>query len=380
MNADHRTAEPAGGLTDVAGLAVGHHDDPRRPTGCTVVRCEAGAVCGVEVRGGAPGTRETELLRPDNTVQQVHAVLLTGGSAFGLDAAGGAMRWLAERGFGLAVGPARVPIVPAAVLFDLWLGDPMIHPDAAAGYAACEAASTGPVPEGSVGAGRGATVGKLHGIAHATKGGIGTASLRLGDVTVAALVAVNAVGDVIDEAGGVLAGARAADGGWLGSTAALTRGLLPPRLVPSQAPAGLGSGQAPAGLGSGQAPAGPGSGQAPAGPGPGQALAGLGPGLATTIGVVATDATLTKAQATQLARLAHHGLSRAVDPITPHDGDTLFTLATGRHGPVADLAGLGVLAAEVVARAIRRGVRTARRVPGADLPARDDWVRASGRG
>ncbi len=362
MSADHRTAEPAGGLTDVAGLSVGHHDNTRRPTGCTVVRCEAGAVCGVEVRGGAPGTRETELLRPDNTVQQVHAVLLTGGSAFGLDAAGGVMRWLAERGFGLAVGPARVPIVPAAVLFDLWLGDPMIHPDAAAGYAACESASTGPVPEGSVGAGRGATVGKLHGIAHATKGGIGTASLRLGDVTVAALVAVNAVGDVMDEAGGVLAGARAADGGWLGSAAALTRGQLPPRLVPTQAPAG------------------PGSGQTPAGPGPGQTLSGLGPGLATTIGVVATDATLTKAQATQLARLAHHGLSRAVDPITPHDGDTLFALATGRHGPVADLVGLGALAAEVVARAIRRGVRTARRMPGADLPARHDWIQASGRG
>jgi L-aminopeptidase/D-esterase-like protein len=370
MIADHFPAEPVGGLTDVEGLCVGHHDDPRRPTGCTVVRCEAGAVCGVEVRGGAPGTRETELLRPDNTVQQVHAVLLTGGSAFGLDAAGGVMRWLAERGHGLAVGPARVPIVPAAVLFDLWLGDPMIHPDAAAGYAACEAASTGPVPEGSVGAGRGATVGKLHGIARATKGGIGTASLRLGDVTVAALVAVNAVGDVMDEAGGVLAGARAEDGGWLGSTAALTRGQMPPRLMPTQAPASLGSGQAPAG---------PGSRQTPAGPGPGQALAGLGPGLATTIGVVATDATLTKAQATQLARLAHHGLSRAVDPITPHDGDTLFALATGRRGPVAELSGLGALAAEVVARAIRRGVRTARRVPGADLPARDDWIDASGR-
>ncbi|MGA1317682.1 MAG: P1 family peptidase [Rubrivivax sp.] len=333
----------AGGLTDIEGLRVGHHDDPRRPTGCTVVRCEAGAVCGVEVRGGAPGTRETELLRPDNTVQQVHAVLLTGGSAFGLDAAGGVMRWLAERGHGLAVGPARVPIVPAAVLFDLWLGDPMICPDAAAGYAACASATAGPIAEGSVGAGRGATVGKLHGIARATKGGIGTASLRLGDVTVAALVAVNALGDVLDEGAAVLAGARADDGTWLGSTAALVRGQVPQRLVP---------------------------GLAPPQPFPAHAV----PGAATTIGVVATDATLTKAQATQLARLAHHGLSRAVDPITPHDGDTLFALATGRRGPVGDLAGLGALAAEVVARAIRRGVRTAQRVPGADVPACRDGI------
>ncbi|MEN9420427.1 MAG: hypothetical protein RI988_4048 [Pseudomonadota bacterium] len=317
-----------GAITDVAGLSVGHHTDPRRPTGCTVVLCEAGAVAGVDVRGGAPGTRETDLLRPQNTVPHVHAVLLTGGSAFGLAAADGVMRWLDERGHGLPVGPARVPIVPAAVLFDLWVGDASIRPDAASGYAACEAASAAPPATGSVGAGTGAAVGKLYGIARATKGGIGTASVRVGAFTVGALVAVNAVGDVLDEQGEVLAGARHENGrGFVHTTRALMRGEGPVRLVP---------------------------------------------GAATTIGVVATDAALTKAQATQLASLAHHGLSRAVDPVTPHDGDTLFALATGRAGAVADVGGLGAAAAEAVARAIRQAVRAARGVPGlpglADAP------------
>lgn len=317
---------PLGALTDVTGLKVGHHTDTRRPTGCTVVLCEAGAVAGVDVRGGAPGTRETDLLRPQNTVPHVHAVLLTGGSAFGLAAADGVMRWLDERGHGLQVGPARVPIVPAAVLFDLWVGNASIRPDAASGYAACEAASTEPPATGSVGAGTGAAVGKLYGIARATKGGIGTASLRVGSFTVGALVAVNAVGDVLDEQGQVLAGARQEDGfGFMHTTRALLQGQGPARLVL---------------------------------------------GAATTIGVVATDAALTKAQATQLASLAHHGLSRAVDPVTPHDGDTLFALATGQAGAVADVAGLGVAAAEVVARAIRQAVRAARGTGG--LPGLGD--------
>ena len=314
-----------GGLTDVPGLKVGHYTDPRRPTGCTVVLCEDGAVCGVDVRGGAPGTRETDLLKSENTVEHVHAVLLTGGSAFGLAAATGVVEWLEERGHGLQVGPARVPLVPTAVLFDLWVGDQKIRPDPQAGRAACDAATTGPVAQGNVGAGTGAAVGKLFGIRRAMKGGIGTASLQLGGFTVAALVAVNAVGDVLGEDGQVLAGARSEDGLRLvGTTAATMRGEGPQRLVP---------------------------------------------GSATTIGLVATDASLTKAQANKLASLAHHGLSRAIDPITTHDGDTLFALATGRAGRVDDLSGLGAVAAELVARAIRQAVRAAEGLPAYGLPA-----------
>lgn len=322
-----RDAHPsdAGSLTDVAGLKVGHHTDPRRPTGCTVVLCEDGAVCGVDVRGGAPGTRETDLLKSENTVEHVHAVLLTGGSAFGLAAATGVVQWLEERGHGLQVGPARVPLVPTAVLFDLWVGDHRIRPDAEAGRAACDAAAAGPVAEGTVGAGAGAAVGKLFGFRRAMKGGIGTASVRLGGFTVAALVAVNAVGDVLGEDGQVLAGARSDDGLLLvGTTAATMRGEGPQRLAP---------------------------------------------GSATTIGLVATDAALTKAQANKLASLAHHGLSRAIDPITTHDGDTLFALATGRAGRVEDLSGLGTVAAELTARAIRRAVRAAEGLPAYGLPA-----------
>ena len=319
-----------GSITDVAGLRVGHFTDARRPTGCSVLLCEHGATCGVAVRGGAPGTRETDLLCPDNLVQQVHALLLTGGSAFGLDAAGGVMRWLDEGGCGLTVGAARVPIVPAAVLFDLWVGDPGIRPDAAAGHAACDAASGDPPAQGSVGAGAGATVGKLFGIEHAMKGGIGSASLRLGEVTVGALVAVNAVGDVLDEQARVLAGARNGDGrGFRRITAALLEGHLPERLA-AAAP----------------------------------------PGSATTIGIVATDARLDKAQAQRLAAMAHHGLSRAIDPLTMADGDTLFGLATGRVGGAPDLTLLGVLAAEAVARAIRNAVHCACGLPG--LPALRD--------
>lgn len=314
------------------GVRLGHHTDARRPTGCTVLLSPEGAVCGVDVRGGAPGTRETDLLKSENTIDRVHAVLLTGGSAFGLDAASGVMRWLEERGHGVAVGPARVPIVPAAVLFDLWVGDHRIRPDAAAGYAACEAAWNTPadaaLSEGNIGAGAGATIGKLFGLSRAMKGGLGCASARWGEATVTAVVAVNAVGDVLGEDGQVLAGARTADGMALaGSTAALVRGEGPQRLLP---------------------------------------------GAATTIGLVATDATLTKPQANKLAALAQHGLSRAIDPITTHDGDTLFALATGRAKPVADLSGLGALAAHLVAQAIRRGIRAADGLASSQIPAARD--------
>jgi L-aminopeptidase/D-esterase-like protein len=316
-------------ITDVAGLAVGHFTHPARATGCSVVLCPDGAVAGVDVRGGAPGTRETDLLQPDTLVDRVHAVLLTGGSAFGLDAAGGVMRWLEEHGHGFAVGHVRVPIVPAAVLFDLWHGDLSIRPDAGAGYAACVAASHAAPAQGNVGAGAGASVGKLFGIERAMKGGIGTASVRVGAMTVAALVAVNASGDVIDPADGqVIAGARtgATSHHLLHTAAALARGELPQRL---------------------------------------QA------GMATTIGVVATDAVLDKAQCRKLAGMAHDGLARSIDPIhTPFDGDTLFALATGASGQPGNLTVLGALAAEVTARAVVNAIHHAIGLPG--LPAARD--------
>ncbi len=310
-------------LTDVAGLTVGHFTHPARATGCSVVLCPAGAVAGADVRGGAPGTRETDLLLAENLVDRVHAVLLTGGSAFGLDAAGGVMRWLEERGHGFAVGNVRVPIVPAAVLFDLWHGDLSIRPDAAAGYAACLAASPARPAQGNVGAGAGATVGKLFGIERAMKGGIGSASIRVGAITVAALVAVNASGDVFDPAdASVLAGARTgADSHHLLHTAAaLARGELPLRL---------------------------------------QA------GMSTTIGVIATDAQLDKAQCRKLASMAHDGLARCINPIhTPYDGDTLFALATGASGQAGSLTLIGALAAEVTARAVISAIHHATGLPG----------------
>jgi L-aminopeptidase/D-esterase-like protein len=321
-----------GSICDIAGLAVGHYTDPRRPTGCTVVLCGAGAVAGVDVRGGAPGTRETDLLSPLNSVERVHAVLLAGGSAFGLDAASGVVRWLDERGVGLAVGPARIPIVPAAILYDLYAGDASIRPDAAAGHAACNAASRDRPAAGNVGAGAGALVGKLFGPERAMKGGIGNASIKIGAITVAAIVACNAIGDVIDpQSGRVVAGARDASGHPLGSTRALLDGRLPERLAA---------------------------------------------GMATTIGIVATDALLTKAQANQLARLGHHGLARVVDPLTPLDGDTLFALATGTSGRHGDPTVLAAMAAHVVSRAVLDAIWSATAVGG--WPAASDLSRRGG--
>ncbi len=317
---------PRGAITDVAGLQVGHFTETRRPTGCTVILAPDGAVGGVDVRGAAPGTRETELLSPLNAVEKVHAVMLAGGSAFGLDAAGGVMRWLDERQIGVQVGPARVPIVPAAILFDLWVGDATIRPDAASGYAACQAASTQAPAEGNVGAGTGASVGKLFGIHRAMRGGIGTASIKVGAITVGALVAVNAIGDVIDPATGrVVAGARTADGSaLLGSMQALMRGELPAHMQV---------------------------------------------GMATTIGVVATDAVLNKAQANKVAQMAHDGLARSINPVhTMTDGDTLFALATGASGVPGNVTLIGALAAEVMAAAVLRAVRAATRLSGPGLP------------
>ena len=343
------TAMFPGAITDITGLQVGHFTDSRRPTGCTVLLCPQGVVAGVDVRGAAPGTRETDLLHPLATIECVHALLLTGGSAFGLAAADGVMRWLEARGHGVQVGPVsgdgtpgrsvRVPIVPAAVLFDLWLGDASVRPDAAAGHAACEAASSKPPAQGSVGAGAGAAVGKLFGIHRAMKGGIGTASLTVGATTVAALVAVNAVGDVVDPASGrVIAGARADDGrSPLDAMAALRSGRLPAHLMA---------------------------------------------GLATTIGIVATDARLSKAQTNKLAAMAHAGLARSINPVhTASDGDALFALATGgavvTGSAAPNLTVLGALAAEVTMRAVLNAVRAAQGVRNAGLPDLPDLPSAT---
>ena len=307
-----------GAITDVAGIEVGHCSETRRPTGCSVVLAREGAVAGVDVRGAAPGTRETDLLEPCNLVQQVHAVLLSGGSAWGLDAASGVMRWLEDHDIGLQTGYGRVPIVPAAVLFDLGVGDARIRPDASAGYQACAAASTQSPAQGNVGAGSGALVGKLLGMAQAMRGGIGTASVSAGGVTVGALVACNAVGDVFDPATGrLLAGARSADGQRIAGTRdALLAGQGAQRLLP---------------------------------------------GTNTTIGVVATDAVLTKPQAQRLAQVAHDGLARAINPVhTMLDGDTLFALGTGASGQSADMLLLATLAAEATARAVVNAVLAAR--------------------
>ena len=316
-----RAGPHAGSLTDVAGIEVGHFSDARRPTGCTVILARDGAVGGVDVRGAAPGTRETDLLAPGNLVQHVHGVMLAGGSAWGLAAAEGAMRWLEERGVGMDVRFGTLPIVPAAVLFDLPMGDARIRPDAAAGYAACEAASTRAPAEGNVGAGSGALVGKLFGVDRAMKGGIGCASVTVGGVTVGALIACNALGDVIDpDTAQVVAGARTADGrALLDTRRALMRGEVPKPLLA---------------------------------------------GTNTTLGVVATDAVLTKVQANRLAMAAHDGLARAINPVhTMSDGDTLFALATCRVPLDGDAPGMTVLsamAAEAVAIATVRAVRAAR--------------------
>jgi L-aminopeptidase/D-esterase-like protein len=305
-----------GTLTDVRGLSVGHWTDREAATGCTVVLCDGeGAVAGVDVRGSAPGTRETDLLDPVNAVQRIHAVLIGGGSAFGLDACGGVMRWLEARGRGVEIGALRVPIVCGAVLFDLPVGRADVRPDAAAGEAACDAAGTAPVPQGSVGAGTGATVGKMLGFERATKSGLGSASLRLaGGVTVAALVAVNAAGDVVDPASGaVLAGPRLPGGGFVRTSEWLR-----------------------------------------------EHAAQIGFGGSTTLAVVATDAVLTKPEATKMAQMAHDGLARTIDPAhTMLDGDTVFALATGVAGVPADVTAVGAAAATVLAQAVLAAVRTA---------------------
>lgn len=327
-------------ICDVPGIHVGHDTLAEAGTGCTVVLCEWPALGAVDVRGGAPATRETDLLDPLCFMREVHAVLLAGGSAFGLDAASGVMRVLEERGIGFDAGPARVPIVPAAALFDLGLGRSDIRPDAAAGARAVAAAARGPVAQGSVGAGTGATVGKAAGPAFATKGGIGSASALLpSGHTMGALVAVNAVGDIYDpDTARIVAGARAPDGtGWL---------------APFSPPVAPYDGQAP--------------------------------GTNTTLAAIATDAPWGKAELSKLAQMAHDGLARAIRPVhTPMDGDIVFALSTAHATPDGaaqsataenswplQLALTGEIAAQTLARAVVKAVRAATSLHG--VPALRD--------
>ncbi len=303
-----------GTLTDVAGLEVGHYTDLASATGCTVVLVREGAVGGVDVRGAAPGTRETDLLRPENSVERVHGVLLGGGSAFGLAAADGVVRDLDERRIGHRVGPFSVPIVPAAIIFDLGIGRSDVRPGPADGYAAAAAASAAPVVQGTVGGGTGATVGKAYGRERGMKGGVGSASVDLGDgVVLAALAVVNAVGAVHEpDTGELLAGPRGADG-------------KPREAVGIYADPEYGERQ-------------------PLGSTP------LGN---TTIGVIATNVGLTKPQASRLATVAHDGVALAVRPAhTPHDGDALFALATGAVDAPEEFLRLCAVAPSVMARAI----------------------------
>lgn len=308
-------------ITDVPGIEVGHAQDLAGGTGCTVVICRKGAVTGVDVRGGAPGTRETDCLRPENVVPLAHAVFLTGGSAFGLDCAAGVMLFLEEQGIGFDTGVAKVPIVPGAVLHDLAFGDAKARPNAEMGYQACRNASAENTQQGNVGAGTGATIGRLAGNARGmTKGGLGTASFRVGELIVGAIVAVNCNGDVINpETGETLAGTLTADKrAFAGAT----------KLLMSTA------GQYKEGF--------------PAN---------------TTIGVVATNAALTKATATRVAIMAQDGYARTINPThTMNDGDVVFCMGTGTID--ADVNRVGAIASWVMARAVINAVIAAETLHG----------------
>jgi len=301
-------------ITDVTGIKVGHSQDLKAATGCTVVICEQGAVTGVEVRGGAPGTRETDLLKPVNLVEKVQAIYLGGGSAFGLDGASGVMKYLEERGIGFDVGLTKVPIVPGAVLFDLAVGDYRIRPNADMGYEACLNASERETRQGNIGAGTGATVGKIMGEQRAMKSGIGTASFRCQELVVGAIVAVNCFGDVIDpDTGKIIAGALTEDKkGFINTMSVLKR-----RPIDKNAESNFPTN--------------------------------------TTLGVIATNAKLTKSEATKIAMMAHNGLARAIIPVhTMYDGDTIFCVSVGRS---TDVNLVGALSAEVMTRAIIKAIK-----------------------
>ncbi|MBY5994132.1 P1 family peptidase [Ferrimonas balearica] len=311
-------------LFAIEGLKIGQLSDPKGLTGVTVLRFDAGATASVDVRGAAPGTRETDLLKPENLVDKVHAIVLTGGSAFGLDAMSGVARQLESEGIGFDTGVARVPIVTGAVLFDLALGDPKARPDAAMGQQAAKGAKRDGLSEGNVGAGTGASVGKIRGMAHATKSGLGVYSVTLDNgLVVGAVVAVNAWGDVYDRRGQILAGTRD-EQGFIPGTALIFQGASEPGFV----------------------------------------------GRNTTIGAIVTNATLTKSQALKVAQMAHDGYARAIRPVhSLNDGDAIFAAGTGELGPV-DVNTLGVIAAEVMETAIHRAVQAAQ--PAGGLPAARD--------
>ena len=328
-----------GSITDIKNILIGHSSRSERPTGCTVILCNTTCVGGVDVRGSAPGTRETDLLDPMNLVENVNAVVLSGGRAFGLDAASGVVRCLAEKNIGFSTRARPVPIVPAAVLYDLDVGnDSSIFPDASLGYAACLSANNSVSLEGNVGAGTGATIGKVFGIKQAMKAGLGSSSRTVYDasrntsVTVGAIVAVNALGDVYKN-GKLLAGARTADGKQLINTVEVL----------------IGDGHHS----------------------PDAQL----PGSATTLACVITDAKLTKVQAKKVSQMAHDGFARAINPIhTMFDGDIVFTLATGAS-TISDVNLIGLLAARVVEEAIVRAIEQATSLP--DLPSVND-LKSSG--
>lgn len=328
-----KKAEPAataGSLTDVPGIKVGHYTDPRRPTGATVVLLDPGAVAGCDIRGSASGTIGTDTLNPLHVASESHALFLAGGSAFGLQVGAGVERYLEERGRGFQLAGATIPLVAGAILFDLELGDHAIRPDAEAGYRAAQAAGSAPVAEGNVGAGAGATVGKLFGMEAAMKTGLGTASLQIGTsgVWVGAVVAVNAVGDIVDPAtAGILAGARDLKGrgwrdtGFLNTIEQIKRGYGT-ELAPQQR-------------------------------------------TNTTIGIVATNARLDRVQVTKVAQMAHDGMARTINPVhTLWDGDTLFAVATGKSEVRVNHSALGAVAAEVLATAIVRAATQAAGIPG----------------
>lgn len=303
---------PSGSICDVPGVRVGHADNQAARTGCTVILPEYDAVGGVDVRGSAPGTREIETLKPVRLVPRIHGILLTGGSAFGLDATGGVQQFLEERDVGYDVGVTRVPIIPSAVIFDLREGDARIRPDRAMGYAAAANAKSGPVEEGRVGAGAGATVGKILGHEHGMRGGLGTASARLKGITVGVLVVANPLGDVVDPVTGqIIAGARKPDGDFVNTAEFLKQHPVNP-FQPVN--------------------------------------------TNTTLAAVATDARLTKEEAIKVAQMAQDGVARAVQPAhTPYDGDVVFCISVGDDS--GDVMALGSVAADLVATAIMRAVK-----------------------
>lgn len=320
---------PNNSITAIPGIKVGHAHDKAAATGCTVILTEKGAVAGVDQRGGAPGTRETDALQPAHLVSKVHAIMLAGGSAFGLDAAGGAMRYLEERNVGLNVGVARVPIVPSAILFDLGIGSAKRRPDAEMGYIACQNASAEEPAQGNAGAGMGATVGKLLGMSQAVKAGVGNALLDAGGgVKVGALIAVNAFGDVIGPDGEILAGVRSLKKGPL----KIGKGLFADSLQLLRTTAG-------------------------------RSVMGLAQGSNTVIGVVATNAQLDKEGATKVAAMASNGLARCLRPAnTMLDGDTIFALSSGHKK--ADVNIVGAFAAEAVVQAVYNALQAARSLAG----------------